>query len=146
LAEFNVTDATDKETLSKKSIEKEEAVSAQEVLESQVYDGTNADLGERSDGKTSQDVEEKNFIQLYCPEKNESGRTFQFSDIELAFRKQITKAQLMSYAKEVDLTTSKMLPNLSVFWKTETIETQETEETIVHEFKFSDSVEKIDIP
>lgn len=148
LAEFNVTDATDKETLSKKSIEKEEAVSAQEVLESQVYDGTNADIGERSDGKTSQDVEGKNFIQLYCPEKNESGRTFQFSDIELAFREQMTKAALMSYAKEVDLTTSKILPDLPVYWKTETFETEESEETVVHEFRFADAegVSEITIP
>ena len=54
-----------------------------------------------------------------------------FGNIEKAFREQISKSSLMSYANEVDLTTSDILPKMNVYWKNTVVatETQWLDET-----------------
>ena len=131
LQEYNVVDATDKKALHE-VLKKEDSIQAKTYLLSFINGK------ERSDGYTEDEVADKTFLDFYA-----DGKTFE--EIEDGFRHQMSKSQLMTYSKEIDLITSELLPKLPVCYKFDTKITDEKEYVLTSYFNLSDEVSPIEI-
>lgn len=129
LQEFNVVDATDKENL--QGYLKESTVDAKTVLEDEI------NQSDRSDGKSGAEIKGKTFLEFYAHGKS-------FNEFEKSFREQMTKSELLSYSKEIDLTTSELLPKLPVCYKFNTITTEVEPYVSTSAYYLSDTVSIID--
>ena len=128
LQECNVKDATDKKNL-QELLKSEKSIKAKDFLLSSI-NGT-----ERSDGET--DITGETFLSFYADGKD-------FEEFEDEFRQQMSKSQLKSYAKEIDLITSELLPKLPVYYKFDTKVTDCISTEVSSDYTFED-IEPIDI-